>query len=52
MYVKAAYIKVVGFTKFVKNIQNAIDMCLITTYILYSIMRFIHKSSLPQDDNT
>lgn len=52
IYVKAAYIKVVGFTKFVKNVQNFIDMVLIVVYILYSIMRFIHISQLPQESNT
>ena len=44
IYGKVAYIKVTGFTKFIKNVQNAIDMVLIIVYILYSIMRFIHKS--------
>lgn len=52
IYDKVAFIKVVGFAKFVKNVQNAIDMILIIVYILYSVLRFIHKSQLPSPENT
>jgi len=52
IYSKFAYIKVVGFVKFVKNIQNTIDMVLISVYILYTVIRFIHPSNLPDKKNT
>jgi hypothetical protein len=51
IYVKIAFIKVVGITKFLKNVQNSIDVILIIVYILYTILRFIHISSLPDESN-
>jgi hypothetical protein len=47
LYIKFAYVKVVGIRKFMMNIQNAVDVVLIIVYILYTILRFIHKSGLP-----
>ena len=51
IYIKLAYIKVVGFTKFLKNVQNAVDVILIIVYILYTILRFFHISALPVKEN-
>jgi len=51
IYIKLAYIKVVGVTKFLKNVQNAIDVILIIVYILYSILRMFHVSALPWKEN-
>ena len=52
LYVKYSFYKVVGFSKFLKNVQNAIDMILIIVYILYAVNRFISPMSLPDEANT
>ena len=51
IYVKLAFVKVVGITKFLKNVQNSIDVILVIVYILYTILRFIHVSALPNPSN-
>jgi|APSaa5957512535_1039671.scaffolds.fasta_scaffold182238_1 hypothetical protein len=52
IYVKLTFVKVVGFNKFVRNAQNSIDLTLIIIYNLYTIIRFVQASGLPDEQNT